>query len=68
VLQGVDVGSIAGDDPLTTPLATVWYAVQRAIDDLRLRLSIGEDVEERGIRRAVRRAIEARLRRREQGP
>jgi ATP-dependent Clp protease ATP-binding subunit ClpC len=57
-------GSLTGENPLAAPLAGVWHGVQRTLDDLHLRLSVGEDADERGIRRAVRRAIQTRLRHR----
>jgi ATP-dependent Clp protease ATP-binding subunit ClpC len=62
LLHEVEGGSLSGESPLAAPLAGLWHAIQRTLDDLRLRLSMGEDADERGIRRAVRRAIQTRLR------
>jgi ATP-dependent Clp protease ATP-binding subunit ClpC len=62
VLNQLGGESLSGENPLAAPLAGIWHAVRRTLDDLDVRLSMGDEGDEGGLRRAVRRAIQTRLR------
>ncbi|MGH9245166.1 MAG: Clp protease N-terminal domain-containing protein [Acidimicrobiales bacterium] len=65
VLEEVGGDRLAGRDPVAAPLVGIWQATQRTLDGMRIRVEAGEETSGEGgsVSSAVRRAIEAQLRR-----